>query len=247
MRERGILFSGPMVQALLSGAKTQTRRILRDQPMLFVGGEGVVDEAGIPVPRQPAVITLYGDVKVLTCPYGAPGDRLWVRETWRSDAPQRVAYRADGWCGARFDNPDDGPRWLPWQHGWLQGYTAPDVRGSYYGETAYGDRWRPSLHMPRWASRITLEVTEVRVQRLQDISEEDAQAEGVCGFDSGCCRPCNGAGRNHTWPSGCPTCHGTGHAHVAAYEALWDSINGDRAPWSANPWVWAVSFRRVTP
>jgi hypothetical protein len=226
MRERGILFSGPMVRTILAGTKTQTRRILRDQPMLFVGGEGVTDDAGAPVPRQPAIINLYGDVKVQTCPYGVPGNRLWVRErfwVWwdvrhcGSVFPAGVVYAEDG---AEMPVP-------PERHDAFQMHE----QERHFPELQHH---RPSIHMPRWASRITLEVTEVRVQRLQDISEEDARAEGadeefevdVADFVYG--RPLN------------PT-------HRLGFKHLWDSINCDRAPWASNPWVWALTFRRVQP
>ena len=176
MKEHPILFSGPMVRAILEGRKTQTRRVMK----LNMDG-GVYSE-----PR---------------CPDGVPGDRLWVRETWADvrwmqepeHFPNGVSYRAD--CSA----------------------------DSLKLAEHYGVRWKPSIHMPRWASRITLEVTEVRAQRLQDITEEDARAEGV---------NCAVGGFITTNP-------------VNAFHGLWDYINGKRAPWDSNPWVWAVTFRRV--
>jgi len=211
VKERPILFSGPMIRALLAGTKTQTRRVLREQPMLFVGGEGVTDEGGTPVPRQPAIINLYGNVKVQSCPYGAPGDRLWVRETWVPDPvyenEQRVCYRA----------------------------TAADEAC---------DKWKSPLFMPRWASRITLEVTNVRVQRLQDISEEDASSEGVATGEQVSARlVVTGLDGKTTTSKGTVV----DFTHRGAFCRLWDSINGDRAPWASNPWVWAISFRRVQP
>jgi hypothetical protein len=185
VKERGIIFSAPMVRALLEGRKTQTRRVIPDGGRCLDLDDDAEDRyhAGT-----------WGEEK-----YGHPGERLWVRETWAPDPvyedERRVCYRA----------------------------TAAD-------ESCI--RWKPSIFMPRWASRITLEVTEVRVQRLQDISEEDARAEGVAegripadGQDDGRC-----------------VLHPT---RRRAFEVGWDSINGDRAPWASNPWVWAISFRRL--
>jgi hypothetical protein len=134
------------------------------------------------------------------CPYGVPGDRLWVRECWS--------------C--------------------LDSHSRPGSRIAFRADTADGERvrvdapWRPSIHMPRWASRLTLEVTGVRVERLQDISEEDALAEGM---------------ERHLWEE---TMHGDTHLQVLDYRALWESINGPGS-WDANPWVWAVSFKLLTP
>lgn len=163
VRERPILFSAPMIRAILDGRKTQTRRAVKD------------DEG-------PQLGKSY-------CRYGRPGDRLWVRETFCSDvvrAPHlpQIAYRAD------YDE-------------------IPALR------------WKPSIHMPRWASRISLEITDVRVERLQHISEEDAVAEGVGGNPT--ITPCFAAER---------------------FRTLWESINGIGS-WDANLLVWVVSFRRV--
>ncbi len=132
MKERPIMFTGPMVRAILDGRKTQTRRVIRPQPR-WVG------DPGIPFRTEDA------DPKgIIQCPYGKPGDQLWVRETW---APNE----GDVLAGKAFYRADNN---------------------------TIVERWRPSIHMPRWASRITLEITKVRVERLQDISEEDAKAEG---------------------------------------------------------------------
>ncbi|MFN3630245.1 MAG: hypothetical protein ACK4XK_09385 [Casimicrobiaceae bacterium] len=202
MKERGILFSAPMVRALLAGTKTQTRRLVKPPPTHFVGGPGVIDSHGKPVPRAPAI-----DDGVLSreivCPYGAPGDKLWVREAWA------VPHRYDHL----------GPSNIPVEGVSLH-YAATEERG--------GLRWRPSIHMCRWASRITLEITGVRVERLQDISEADAQAEG-------CALACMA-----------PTGDDSGSAIYGpgGYMALWESLNG-AGSWDANPWVWVLSFRRV--
>jgi hypothetical protein len=183
LKERGILFSGPLVRALLGGTKTQTRRRAKRLERW----------------DQNPAFWRFNDSDLLTdsqllarCPYGVPGDRLWVRETW---------HPCDG--GAIY---------------------AVDYRDK---QEAGVERWVSSLFMPRHESRITLEVTEVRVQRLQEISEEDAKAEGVT--PAPFCR----AGRRN------------GLEHLDSFETLWDQINGAKAPWSSNPWLWCVSFKRV--
>lgn len=231
MRERPILFSGRMVRAILEGRKTQTRRVVSSpyaaEADAWAPGPGGLWESGI---RGDGGGLARGER--IRCPYGRPGvTRLWVRETWRSDAPQRVAYAADGWCGAVGNDGAGGRIFL--QHGWLSKYATAEV-GAYYGERAYGMRWRPSIHMPRWASRISLEVTGVRVERLQEIAEEDAKAEGVL------------------LPEAATAKQDTADVHGllpyrAVFAACWDSINGKRpgASWSANPWVWVIEFRRL--
>lgn len=195
-KERPILFSGPMVRALLEGRKTQTRRSLRPEHV----GRLLADD-------QSSGHEF--------CPYGQPGDRLWVRETWaparNGDTGKVVAiYRADWTANGSPEGPSYDATW----------------KG-----------WKPSIHMSRWASRLTLEVTEVRVQRLQEISEEDARSEGVgeslvSGFTDAEATAFLGA-----LVDGGP---------VQGFRVLWDSINGPTA-WNANPWVWAVSFGVVTP
>lgn len=204
MTERPILFSAPMVRAILAGTKGQTRRVVKPQPdqrctRAFLGLDGVW-RFSYPTARCPVSESTW-DVR---CPYGAPGERLWVRETWAKNADQlsetrmntSLMYRADGERRA-VDNGTEKP-------------------------------WRPSIHMSRWASRITLEVTDVRVERLQDISEADAKAEGVAPADEP---------NELRWQHYVP--------YAIAYRKLWDSINGPGS-WEANPFVWCVSFKRVT-
>lgn len=201
MAERPILFSAPMVRALLNGSKTQTRRVVKPQPhhgpvgqMVNLGDADWAMDDG----------DLSGQWR---CPYGVAGDRLWVKETY--SGPHAL-------------------RELPPRE-WLVG--APFQPGIWYwadGNPTDGDwtRPKPSIHMPRWASRITLQITDVRVERLQDISEEDAVAEGVCG-----------SGDPEVWPP----------CAKAAYLDLWDEINGadEAKAWVSNPWVWVVAFERV--
>lgn len=194
MKERPILFSAPMVQAILDGSKTQTRRVVKPQPS---SGDhfGFDDKQRLQVPAW------YG-LWLLACPYGQPGDRLWVRETWAA--------------------PD---------HGAQLGFDVLAFRATHSDSEIPGGRWRPSIHMPRWASRITLEVTGVRVERLQDISEADAMAEGVWRTVSG--HYSYGDEYNPSYATACD-----------AFRGLWESINGPGS-WEANPWVWVVEFKRL--
>lgn len=188
VKSRPILFSAPMIQALLAGTKTQTRRALKFPK--WSDAHGGVEFSGLD--DGPSVIAkVSGCFADLPCPYGVPGDYLWCRETWA-----RYKIDQDSHCTAyRATQPADWPE---------------------------GGNWRPSIFMPRRESRITLRMTEVRLQRLQEISEADAIAEGcpaVSLFDLDC---------DSTPPS-----------HY--YRDLWESINGSGS-WAANPLVWAISF-----
>lgn len=206
MTERPILFSTPMVRAILDGRKTQTRRVVKFPctPKKYSESDWMID--GEPIGRSP---------------YGKPGDRLWVRESgWErpertprmmregADTWPRFAYDADGWSD---EDLADFKRW--------------------------GFKRRPSIHMPRWASRITLEITGIPVERLQDISEADAIAEGLYqetmpGTAAALWRYASGS----DW-----------YSHpVQCYRALWEYINGPGS-WDVNPWVWVIEFKRVKP
>lgn len=223
MRERPILFGGQMVRAILDGSKTQTRRVVKPLPHAeaslapHISGTSVYGrEARFRMPdgREREEDDGMGWRR---CPYGEPGDRLWVRETWAASPlhderkPSEIGHRCKDLL-------------------WYQANEQSDLRG----------RWRPSIHMPRWASRITLEVTDVRVELVQEISEEDARAEGIRQLVGG-----------HVWKQepvpGDPRdwwLDATG-----AFHDLWDSINGKRpdCSWADNPWVWAISFSRCEP
>ncbi|MDQ0703660.1 hypothetical protein QF043_002452 [Pseudomonas sp. W3I7] len=222
VKERPILFSAPMVRAILEGRKTATRRAIKIQPHIDVSGNFCVgnsnygqDGYGKPVTKH----FVNG-----CCPFGKPGDRLWVRETWAADAQVDAVAPRDLSQGEPIQYPADGA-----------------VRQTGCSMIAPG-KGRPSIHMPRWASRILLDITDVRIERLQDISEEQALAEGVVGVAF---RPDDG------WP----ICTGymigpddgkTGLQTTAAnaFSGLWDSVGGN---WSGSPWVWVVEFKRVTP
>ena len=208
MKERPILFSAPMVRAILAGTKTQTRRLVNQEAPDDADGCCWIDIEGV---HQFAWVIgedqdIHPSAAQFRCPYGQPGDRLWVRET---HAPQ-----ADCW-GA----------WERWSRG--DGGVGPIIHYKASDEQAWVDRWRPSIHMPRWASRITLEVTAVRVERLKDISAADCLAEGIDLHPS-----------HHEKP------RDSLYGPVQTYRDLWESINGPGS-WYANPWVWVVEFKKL--
>lgn len=215
MKERPILFNGAMVRAVLDGHKTQTRRVVKwpktptwhdwDYEPNVIINPGTWEAWPWAWHRDGAARAIE---RALRCPYGIPGDRLWVRETfwdhdqgeppeWDAEArDERVEYRASEWD--RVDPFDAGG-------------------------------WRPSIHMPRWASRITLEITDVRVERLQDITAADCRAEG---------HPVDWSRSKNSQV----------HDDAARdwYSDLWDSIHGPRGyAWPANPWVWVITFQRL--
>jgi hypothetical protein len=183
-----------MVNAILAGRKTQTRRVAKCDGNPFHSASGA----------WVAMNAAKGEITEMRCPYGEPGDSLWVRETW-ADVPlaeedggqgdkMHTVYRADG--ESAFDR-------MP-------------------AEWDFMGKWKPSIHMPRAASRITLKVTDIRLEGLNDISPEDAAAEGWPGPDEA-----------NTIRSSYP---------IAWYSHLWDKINGKQHPWESNPWVWVVCF-----
>jgi hypothetical protein len=198
-KERPILFSGPMVRAILQGRKTQTRRIIKPDWSRCLDLDDA-DDRGKAIER---------------CLYGQPGDRLWVRETWTPDHAAfypnfPCVYRAD--AGYEYDRNEKGETYSIEQKAW------------------YPYRWRPSIFMPRWASRITLEITGVRVERLQDISEADAIAEGCAASHPSI----DAISREFGYPD----------FARSQFAQLWESINGLDS-WSATPWVWVVEFNRL--
>jgi hypothetical protein len=232
MKERPILFSAPMVWAILDGHKRHTRRIITPQPQ----GETVY--WGCDTARKGFGFRFGENSKRITCPYGEPGDRLWVRETWNIADPAGDDALPEDIYGPRAPFTGcAGTRQIYWRAIYKAGN--PD-RHKKYGKAL----WRPSIHMPRWASRLTLEITGVRVERLQAITDEDAKAEGIhCPLDPDefCC--------------GCNTCADSDRTlpithqcnKVSAFAALWNSANSKRpgAAWADNPWVWVIEFQRV--
>jgi len=222
VKERPMFFSAPMVRAILEGRKTQTRRIMNPQPIHAQHHEwrGKVTrdaEHRMWCWKDLVLDNIWdfpegGDRKTVAahCPYGVPGERLWVRETFRDpDTLEFFAYRAD--VGT---------------HRWRE-CIDPD-----------NCRWRPAIFMRRADSRITLEITDVRVQRLQEISEQDAQAEGVDRYVMG-----------HGSVTNDDCAIEPGYAMYGrfrlGFEELWDSINAKRGfDWASNPWVWALTFKK---
>lgn len=211
MKERPILFSGEMVRAILEGRKTQTRRTIKPQPIYKPEERdgGITIAASLIQPQGPQIKSQGGNKP----PFGPNiflsmfqkfkvGERLWVRETWAA------------WSSFESNGPDE-----------VEG-TSKDLieQGLCQAHISYradhqttANRWRPSIFMPRWASRITLEITNVRVQRLDEISPSDAVAEGMAVDDA-----------------------------IHDYRCLWDSLNKKRGlGWDTNPWIWAITFRRV--
>ncbi|EOD6304163.1 hypothetical protein ACJZSO_002675 [Proteus mirabilis] len=220
MKERGIIFNAEMVRAILDGRKTQTRRIIKSVPAThnFHGwvtssthakDEGkacwAIDDS--PLLKEPIR---------LNCPLGKVGDRLYVRETWSV-----VSHEFDD-DGLMIDYVPDRPtkavHEMPYGHG---DFTWGDDDGCIDGRSC----WKPSIHMPRWASRITLEITDVRVERLNDISNDDAKSEG-CWYGRG-----GGVPDKAITPSD-------------QFPTLWEEIYGDGS-WSSNPWVWVIEFKRI--
>jgi hypothetical protein len=197
MKERPILFSSEMVRAILSGHKTQTRRILKWQP---------IDILSMNVPNQWCTLDTrepdHGSV--MKCRFGIPGDRLWVRETW-AKAPHGYVYKAN-FSGSEGSEVIDIPT----------GDTCPLI-------------WKPSLFMPRVVSRITLEIVNVRVERIQDISEKDAEAEGI-----------------HLLGLPIEDRHNHPRKHIAAFKECWNLINAKKGfGWDINPWVWVIEFKKL--
>lgn len=246
MKDRPILFSAPMVRAILAGTKTQTRRVLPTMTTLGrVEYPGRRDRKGyshvnwLDTPDGIAAA-------VRECRHGQPGDRLWVRETFFAWGRWETRYSAkkgrDEWhfvdmtleCGKAYEYPATGGQ--------------PQPMGGARHRVRKTPTWwkRPAIHMPRAASRITLQITSVRVERLQEISEADALAEGISSV------------RSQSWDRqqfpewrflfDAAVQAGTkpplGPSPAEAFEKLWVSINGD-ASWDANPWVWAITFNRI--
>jgi len=216
MKERPVLFSAPMVRAILDGSKTQTRREVKAKYLPFIENllGGFLD----------------GKWNQRPLPYGKPGDRLWVRETWLPDPDcdddswdsNSCSYVEWSGCGSRIDGVPLAMR-KPEHCIYREDWDGHDLV------------WRPSIHMPRWASRILLEIVSVRVERLNDISAADSYSEGI--------DQCLGLGSSAEIID-LARRMGTFTDETLRYATLWESINGVGS-WEANPWVWVVEFKRV--
>lgn len=222
MRERPIIFNADMVRAVLDGRKTQTRRVMKVQPesnqlgLLRITASTNRSDIGKYHWAESNATGNHVRSKLFACPYGAVGDRLWVRETFR------VHSRATDLATLVYKASE--------QQSWTQQTHRVPIEKC--NKPAVVDKWTPSIHMPRWASRITLEITGVRVERMYDISEADARAEGVEQLRGGFWR--------HYQPGW------TQHQLSArgSFVTLWKSIYGEES-WQANPWVWVIEFKRV--
>lgn len=242
MIERGMIFNGEMVRALLDGRKTQTRRPIKWKQTRFTEIGEREDGSNWPWSEDAEHACDFWH----PCPFGAVGDRIWVREAYRFPAslddvsPTGVGEMA---VATGYRKP-----WAPtfyeftgtFSDGWKGFETPPKVSGA--------GKLRPSIHMPRWASRITLEITDVRVERLNTISEEDAQREGVHTevWDQ------TVVARNYAdsdeffqfWSEDMPHYVEMNQLYRSSFRSLWDSIYGEES-WKANPWVWVIEFKRI--
>lgn len=203
MKETGLMFKAPLVRSILDGSKTQTRRIAKDVKHPDLGN--IYTPGAMVLEREPQ------HVIDRACPYGGPGDRIYVRETWNWFDPQEIPADRAG-PRAPFTGIAGGKRPIVWVAAFAA--DGPLPYPGYDGR----DHWRPSIHMPKWAARIWLDITSVRLERLQDITDADALAEGV-------------DRTNTSIP---------GYARER-FRHLWESTGGD---WAANPWVWAIDFKR---
>lgn len=206
MKERPILFSAPMIRAILAGTKTQTRRLCKPEWLRCLDPDDAEDRAQA----------------IARCPYGAPGDRLWVKEAWRPRVPH--------------EPPDSADVFVTY---------AADGEERYFDEHQADDNWTmpkaakmgnvTPLFMPRWASRITLEITDMRVERVQSISDADIAAEGVT---EAAVRELRVHKSAKAWTDT------VGATPRDLWRIGWSTINGAES-WAANPWVWCLSFRRI--
>ncbi|EPM0570771.1 hypothetical protein WJB81_000864 [Klebsiella aerogenes] len=222
MTERGMIFNGEMVRAILDGRKTQTRRIMKNQPEHSgLGLRRVIDskngsDDGKYFWSLSDACGLKIRSKSFTCPFGSVGDRIWVREAFR------VHSRATDVATLVY-KASERNSWTEQTH---------RVPVSVCNKPATPEKWTPSLHMPRWASRLLLEITDVRVERLREISQADAEAEGVGKLKKG-------FWKNYQpgWTEFQLTARGS-------FATLWKSIYGDES-WYADPWVWVIEFKRI--
>ncbi|MFV3026503.1 hypothetical protein ACNI4H_18240 [Klebsiella aerogenes] len=228
MTERGMIFNGEMVRAIIDGRKTQTRRIVKgtDGAVKFCKEWDINGEEIFVVLGEKDHTGMNPVLGAISCPFGGVGDRIWVRETWSDvnlEGIPAVAYRADGDVYSLMDDESfldedgafnyDDPRVTKYHFAaWYS-----DLIGGIEGD------WRPSIHMPRWASRILLEITDIRVERLASMSDEDAGKEGYPADPS----PFGGPMDKWLW-----------------FRQLWDGIYPEQS-FKHNPWVWVIEFKRI--
>ena len=208
MTERGMIFNAEMVRALLSGRKTQTRRIIKPQPEATLSGS--LSGKWLSRPLNGLLLPKIEDIAI-HCPFGVVGDRIWVRETFQG--PLFDYDLMDSYC--KDPTPFEKPEFCVYK---ADGVPAPEF---YDADDELHCCWRPSIHMPRWASRILLEITNVRVERLKSISDGDAIREGCSTADMK-----------------------SGDCVADVFARLWASIYGDES-WNSNPWVWVIDFKRI--
>lgn len=244
MKERPILFSAPMVQAILAGNKTQTRRVVKGFDIQGPSSIGHYDwfKNGKWEGAHKTSMSFSDSSAADNCPYGQLGDQLWVRETWGYFDPDGTGQDYESPACAKSSEymmHEDNSCLLDY---WLRriAYKASFKLPEYGNGPDAPKKWHPSIHMPRWASRIQLEITNIRVERLQDISDEDAESEGI---ES--CGRCGGFGfieqGGEVFDCPMPEC---GISAATLFERLWKSINGAES-WTANPYVWVIEFRKV--
>ena len=259
MKYYPMIMGAESVHGIFEGRKTMTRRVVTPQPpgdfeigMYHPIG---VDRHGEEYPK-PERFGIWGDGWDIPCPYGQVGDRIWVRETWKPGA-----WRDDGRVAVDYMASPELTH-TPWAymkeqasqfiHRWLDEIAKtgllPNESGRYEWEAGKSPlKWKKAMFMPRWASRLNLEIVNIRVERVQDITEEDAIREGV----EYCDNPDHGfidaLSFHDIGRLGCPVCgHNPAGFAVNNYKKLWDSLNAKRGyPWSNNPWVWVIEFRRV--
>ncbi|EEI6242868.1 hypothetical protein KZ124_004032 [Salmonella enterica] len=225
MKEHGMIFNAEMVRAILEGRKTQTRRIMKVQPgtpefgLRRIIESSKANENGMYFWSQDDACGIKARSKPFLFPYGEVGDRIWVRETFRVHSRATdvatLVYRASV------------------RNSWTE--QTHRVPVAVCNKPATPEKWTPSIHMPRWASRITLEITDVRVERLHNISERDSLREGLFQLPA--------SGRYCLQP-GMQYFGMASHSAKEVYSWLWASIYGEES-WAANPWVWAITFRRI--
>lgn len=240
MADKPILFSGPMVRAILEGNKTQTRRVIKPQPHVDEMGNAIWGNWNLGQNHEPHIkkILTIKKLRGIRCqPYGTPGSLLWVRETFA------ITHQSQGheYPEVEVEDCDKIPKDCGGAY-WKPCYQADWKRAESYEDRGF--KWRPSIHMPRWTNRLTLDVKDIRVERLQDISSSDCIAEGICRTGS-IVEPNRwaqyGAISKDQHDKVNVDIEFMGKSPKEAFELLWESINGAEN-WQANPWVWIISF-----